>query len=299
MLNDAHCHFFSPTFFSTLSHQRGRHDSVAALCKELGWEDPHDADALADRWVRELDAHQVARAALIASVPGDEASVAAAVARHPGRFAGYFMVNPAAPDAVARTHAAVYAQGLRCLCLFPAMHHTPIDDERIKKVVEAAAGGEAAVFVHCGQLSVGVRKALGLASPFDLRLGDPLAVARLATAFPSVPFIIPHFGAGLLREALMAGDACSNIYLDTSSSNRWMRFTPGLTLDDVFRAALAVVGPGRILFGTDSSYFPRGWQRSVYDEQKAALDRLGVAAADQDAIFGGTFNTLFGERRKA
>jgi len=179
------------------------------------------------------------------------------------------------------------------------MHHTPIDDERIKKVVEAAAGGEAAVFVHCGQLSVGVRKALGLASPFDLRLGDPLAVARLATAFPSVPFIIPHFGAGLLREALMAGDACSNIYLDTSSSNRWMRFTPGLTLDDVFRAALAVVGPGRILFGTDSSYFPRGWQRSVYDEQKAALDRLGVAAADQDAIFGGTFNTLFGERRKA
>jgi len=299
MLNDAHCHFFSPTFFSTLSHQRGRHDSVAALCKELGWEDPHDADALADRWVRELDAHQVARAALIASVPGDEASVAAAVARHPGRFAGYFMVNPAAPDAVARTHAAVYAQGLRCLCLFPAMHHTPIDDERIKKVVEAAAGGEAAVFVHCGQLSVGVRKALGLASPFDLRLGDPLAVARLATAFPSVPFIIPHFGAGLLREALMAGDACSNIYLDTSSSNRWMRFTPGLTLDDVFRAALAVVGPGRILFGTDSSYFPRGWQRSVYDEQKAALDRLGVAAADQDAIFGGTFNTLFGERRNA
>jgi len=299
MLNDAHCHFFSPTFFSTLSHQRGRHDSVAALCKELGWEDPHDADALADRWVRELDAHQVARAALIASVPGDEASVAAAVARHPGRFAGYFMVNPAAPDAVARTHAAVYAQGLRCLCLFPAMHHTPIDDERIKKVVEAAAGGEAAVFVHCGQLSVGVRKALGLASPFDLRLGDPLAVARLATAFPSVPFIIPHFGAGLLREALMAGDACPNIYLDTSSSNRWMRFTPGLTLDDVFRAALAVVGPGRILFGTDSSYFPRGWQRSVYDEQKAALDRLGVAAADQDAIFGGTFNTLFGERRKA
>jgi len=299
MLNDAHCHFFSPTFFSTLSHQRGRHDSVAALCKELGWEDPHDADALADRWVRELDAHQVARAALIASVPGDEASVAAAVARHPGRFAGYFMVNPAAPDAVARTHAAVYAQGLRCLCLFPAMHHTPIDDERVKKVVEAAAGGEAAVFVHCGQLSVGIRKALGLASPFDLRLGDPLAVARLATAFPSVPFIIPHFGAGLLREALMAGDACSNIYLDTSSSNRWMRFTPGLTLDDVFRAALAVVGPGRILFGTDSSYFPRGWQRTVYDEQKAALDRLGVAAADQDAIFGGTFNTLFGERRKA
>jgi predicted TIM-barrel fold metal-dependent hydrolase len=203
------------------------------------------------------------------------------------------MVNAAAPDAVARTHAAVYSQGLRCVCLFPAMHHTPIDDERVKKVVEAAAGGDAAVFVHCGQLSVGVRKALGLASPFDLRLGDPLALARLAATFPSVTFIVPHFGAGLLRETLMAADACPNIHLDTSSSNRWIRFTPGLTLDDVLRAALAVVGPGRILFGTDSSYFPRGWQRSVYDEQKAALDRLGVAATDQDAIFGGNFNRAF------
>jgi predicted TIM-barrel fold metal-dependent hydrolase len=153
------------------------------------------------------------------------------------------------------------------------------------------------VFVHCGALSVGVRRALGLPSPFDLRLGDPLAVARLASAFPAVPFIVPHFGAGLLREALMAAEACPNIFLDTSSSNRWIRFTPGLTLADVFRTALAVMGSGRLLFGTDSSYFPRGWQRSVYDEQRMALDRLGVAAADQDAIFGGTFDALFSERR--
>jgi len=293
MLNDAHCHFFSTSFFSTLSQQRGRGDTPAALCKELDWENPGEPEALADRWVRELDAQQVTRAALIASVPGDEASVAAAVARHPSRFVGYFMVNAAAPDAVARTHAAVYSQGLRCLCLFPAMHHTPLDDERVQRVVEAAAGGQAAVFVHCGQLSVGVRRALGLASPFDLRLGDPLGVARLATAFPTVPFIIPHFGAGLLRETLMAAEACPNIYLDTSSSNRWIRFTPGLTLDDVFGAALAVIGPGRILFGTDSSYFPRGWQRAVHDEQRAVLERLGVAAAARDMIFGGTFNRLF------
>ena len=40
---------------------------------------------------------------LIASLPGDEGSVAAAVARHPGRIVGGFMVNPVAPDgAIAR-----------------------------------------------------------------------------------------------------------------------------------------------------------------------------------------------------
>src|SRR6185436_1210248 len=159
---------------------------------ELKWDNPGPPEELADRWVMELDAHDVSRAGLIASVPADEASVAAAVAKHPTRIVGFFMVNPTAPDAVARTHAAVYAQRLRCMCLFPAMHHTPLDDERVKKVIEAAAGGNASVLVHCGQLSVGARRALGLPSPFDFRLGDPLGVARLAAAFPSVPFIVPH-----------------------------------------------------------------------------------------------------------
>jgi predicted TIM-barrel fold metal-dependent hydrolase len=293
MLNDAHCHFFSSRFFAALSQQRGRGEPVAALCQELGWSDPEEPDALADRWAQELDAHGVSRAALIASVPGDEASVAAAVARHPTRFVGFFMVNSAAPGAAERAGVAVREQGLRCACLFPAMHHTPLDDERVRQVVEAAAAAGAAVFVHCGVLSVGVRRKLGLPSPFDLRLGDPLGVARLAGAFPHVPFIVPHFGAGLLREALMAADACPNIYLDTSSSNSWVRHTPGLTLDAVFRAALAVVGPARILFGTDSSFFPRGWQRGGHQEQQTVLERLNVSAADRDQIFGGTFDRLF------
>ena len=83
MLNDSHCHFFSSQFFTTLSRQRGRGDTAGALCQELQWDDPGTPETLADRWVQELDAHGVARSALIASVPGDEASVAAAVARHP------------------------------------------------------------------------------------------------------------------------------------------------------------------------------------------------------------------------
>ena len=47
MLNDSHCHFFSTQFFSTLSRQRGRGDTVEALCLELQWDDPGSPDALA------------------------------------------------------------------------------------------------------------------------------------------------------------------------------------------------------------------------------------------------------------
>jgi len=293
MLCDAHCHFFSQAFFAALAKQRDG-ASPPDICRDLQWDEPLSAEALADRWVQELDRHGVTRTALIASIPGDASSVAAAVAKHPSRFVGYFMVDPSAADAVERTRRALTDLRLRVVCLFPAMHHVPLDDERTHRVVEAAAAVPgAAVFVHCGLLSIGVRRKLGLPSRFDLRLGDPLAVSRLALAFPGTPFLIPHFGAGLFREALMAADACPNIYVDTSSSNSWIRYTPGLTLEAVFKTALAVLGPSRLLFGTDSSFFPRGWQKAIYADQRSILRGLGVGQADSDLVFGGNFERLF------
>ena len=294
-MNDAHCHFFSSNFFTTLARdvKDAPADPAVELPKRLGWDPPGTDDTLADRWLAELNRHGVGRAALIASVPGDEGSVAAAVARLPSRFVGFFMINPTSPDAASRADRAFGELRLRAACLFPAMHLYRLDDERVEAIVARAEAHGAAVFVHCGVLSVGVRKKLGLPSRFDLRLGDPLGVAAIALRHPSVPFIIPHFGAGLLREALMAADTAPNVHLDTSSSNAWMRYHPGLTLAKVFRQALEVAGASRLLFGTDSSFFPRGWQRGVYDAQVAALLELGTSEETRAAIFGGNFERLF------
>ena len=239
LINDAHCHFFSPQFFGTLARQqlamRAASSAMVAVSaseiyRELGWDDPVAADTLADRWVAELDRHGVTRTVLIASVPGDETSVAEAAARHPSRFVGFFMLDPSATDAVVCARRAIDELHLSGICLFPAMHHVPLTDERVRRIVDVAAERPGViVFVHCGVLTVGVRRKLGLPSHFDLRLGNPIEVANLALAFPKVPFIIPHFGAGLFREALMAADICANIHLDTSSSNSWTRYTAGLT----------------------------------------------------------------------
>ena len=298
-LCDAHCHFFSSRFLELLTKDvRGlpTDNRAAAVSGQLGWDDPGTPEALADRWVAELDRHRVARAAMLASVPGDQQSVTTAVARHPSRFVGFVMYNPAAPDGLGMLESL--AEGLRtrhvrCIALFPAMHDYGLDDERVGSVFEAAEAHGAAVFVHCGVLTVGVRKKLGLPSPFDLRRGDPLAVARVAARFGRVPVIIPHFGAGLLREALMAADQCPNIHLDTSSSNGWMRYHPRLTLADVFRQAFEVAGPDRLLFGTDSSFFPRGWQRAIYEAQLEALDAAGANDEARAKILGGNFDRLF------
>jgi uncharacterized protein len=290
MINDIHVHFFSSRFLDLLAPDAGGADVVAA---RLEWDAPGTATELGDRWVTELDRHGVGRAALIASIPGDAASVAEAVAHHPHRFVGFFMHNPAAPAGDAALVRALRDLNMRAICLFPAMHGYRLDDPVVDDVFRAAASHGAAVFVHCGMLTVGVRRKLGLASRFDLRLGDPLALAKTALGYPDVPVLIPHFGAGYFREALMAADQCRTIHFDTSSSNSWIRYHPGLSLQAVFKQGLAVAGPSRVLFGTDSSFFPRGWQAPIFEEQDRILDSLAVADGVRDAVFGDNFDRIF------
>lgn len=293
-VHDAHCHFFSRQFFEAL----GREHRPAALSAEevgrqLSWETPADPAALAERWMRELDRHHVGRAAMIASVPGDEESVAIAVRRYPARLVGFFAINPTAPGAIDRARHAFSELGMRCACLFAALHRYALDSEEVMRLFEVAAEHRAAIFAHCGYLSIDARKRLQLRTVLDLRCGDPLALAKTAALFPTVPVIMPHFGAGLFREALMAADAAPNIVFDTSSSNGWIKYVPGLTLTDVFRQALAVVGPDRLLFGSDSSSFPPGWRRVIMGAQCAALEEIGVETSARDKIFSGNFDRLF------
>lgn len=293
---DAHCHFFSSRFLELLAADLTglpREGRARAIAERTGWEDPGTGDELADRWVAELDRHAVSRAVLIASIPGDEESVKAAVRRHPARLVGFFMFNPAAGDVASRLARILDEGTLRGICLFPAMHGYQFDDERVREVFEVAMAAGLTVFAHCGVLTIGIRKKLGLASPFDLRLGNPLALAATASRYPQVPVIIPHFGAGFFQRAVMAADQCPNIHLDTSSSNSWMKYHAGLTLETVFRQALAVAGADRLLFGTDSSFFPRGWQQPIYEAQEAALRAAEVSKDDRAKIFAGNFDRLF------
>jgi hypothetical protein len=47
------------------------------------------------------------------------------------------------------------------------------------------------------------------------------------------------------------------------------------------------------LFGTDSSFFPRGWNRAVYDAQAGALDAAGIDESVRHRIFTSNFDRLF------
>ncbi|HWY48292.1 MAG TPA: amidohydrolase family protein [Bryobacteraceae bacterium] len=293
-VSDAHVHFFSHRFFAALAEQKNAPvDSLAPL---LGWQLPsEDPEHLAAAWVQELDRNGVSRAALIASVPGDQESVIAAVRAFPQRFYGYMMVNPVAPSPAADVQRALASGHIHGLCFFPAMHRYSIQDDRVAAVLDLlAASPRTIAFVHCGVLSVGVRKKLGLPSPFDMRFSNPIDVHAMALRYPQIRFVIPHFGAGYLREALMLCDLCPNVYLDTSSSNRWMRYEDAdVDLRAVFRRALEVAGPKRLLFGSDSSYSPRGWNQEIFEAQTKALYEIGIIEETARLIFHENLIQLF------
>jgi predicted TIM-barrel fold metal-dependent hydrolase len=74
-----------------------------------------------------------------------------------------------------------------------------------------------------------------------------------------------------------------------------MSYEPSpVDLPTVFKRALAVVGSRRLLFGTDSSFFPRGWNADVFYAQVNALLEIGASEEQARAIFGGNLRRLLG-----
>jgi hypothetical protein len=165
------------------------------------------------------------------------------------------------------------------------------DAEVLAVLDEVAHFPRRAVFVHCGVLTVGVRKKLSLPSPFDMRYSNPTDLHAIALRYPGLNFVIPHFGAGYFRESLMLADLCRNVYLDTSSTNSWMKYE-ALDLKAVFRRVLDVVGAGRLLFGTDSSFFPRGWNHAIFEAQTRTLFDMGISQSDARLILGENLEQL-------
>ena len=103
--------------------------------------------------------------------------------------------------------------------------------------------------------------------------------------------LLPVAPEGRFEQALELGARCSNVMVDTSSSNSWMADL-GLDLAGVFHRTLAMLGPDRILFGTDSCTFPRGWRSDVRDAQWEALNEAGADADGTRAVMGGNLDRL-------
>ena len=297
-LIDFHSHFFSSAFFRALAERSplpgDPASRLAAVAKKTGIElPPEDTAAHLARWIRELDRHQVEHLCTFASVPEEIPAVCEAAAQSAGRLSAFALVDPRAPGAAEKVRGLLETRAIAGVLLFPAMHHFHVGGAEARPLLEILSDHEAVLFVHCGLLVVKLRDLLGLPRPQDLAYANPLSVIPAANAFPRVRFVVPHFGAGLFRETLMAGAQCANVFVDTSSSNSWTATQPHPpTLAEVFERALEVFGPDRILFGTDSNTFPVGWRADRWKEQTEAVAAAHASTSDREKIFGGNARRL-------
>ncbi len=202
----------------------------------------------------------------------------------PGRLHGCgSLLDPTHPDA-AREVRRLPQLGISALKLYAPNYKVQLNDRVFYPVYEAAAECNLAIIVHFG-ITVGAF--------YDLTFANPLALSAPGKEFPEVTFIIAHFGAGFLREAMFLAYHTENICVDTSGTNNWRLYVPGEpSLEQVFRDALRTFGARRILFGTDSTFFS-GYRKGIVEEQTAILDRLDLKAEDRDLILAGNALRIF------
>ena len=298
---DCHSHFFAHSFFRALAEESPQpgdvDEKLARVSRARGIELP-DADPLLhwERWRAELDDKGVDHLVTFASLPPEIPEIARVLVAAGGRLSGVAIANPKLPGCAEKVRDLLANKGYSGVLLFPAMHGYRLDGPECAELFSVLAEFRAPCYASCGLLVVPLRDFLGLRRTQDINFANPLHLIPAANAFPEVPFIIPHLGAGFFRETLMAGTQCENIHVDTSSSNSWMRVqVPRVRLADVFERALDVFGPRRILFGTDSGMFPTGWRIDRLDEQKTALAACGASEGDLQEIFAGNTLRLFGK----
>ncbi|HXE73556.1 MAG TPA: amidohydrolase family protein [Candidatus Nitrosotenuis sp.] len=283
LIHDSHLHLFTRGILEEWSRRRRQDPRLqVAAARRLRRHVPparEPAESAADaarRWLAEFDACGIGRGVFLAPYspcPDLHEFIAAS-----DRFLGYAWLDASKPESVRLLEEEVRA-GMRGVKLYPLTQWFHVDDRACYPFYEKCAELAIPVLIHFG---------ISLGYDSDLRYGNPLSLHPVARDFPEVTFIIAHFGAGFMRECLFLAYQCENVCFDTSGSNSWRRYqAPGLSLKEVFERFLDCAGPERILYGSDSTFFPRGYRREVLAEQLAVLDALELPEPARRLVLGG------------
>ncbi len=287
---DAHVHLFAVPLFRELIE---REPNVPARWRKAledgkwGRRDETlpdlDAPEMAEWYAARLDDAGIAKA-LVVSVWPDSQYMRDFIAASAGRVSALCNIDPRSPDAPALLEREM-AAGFKGVKLYPVNRCFHLSDPACRPFFERAAELGAAFIIHYG---------VTVDPTGDLRYADPTDLSPVARDYPDTPFVIAHFGAGYLHEALRLGYQCKNVCFDSSGTNNWMDYDPhGYTLGDVFDRALTAFGPERILFGTDSGT-TAPYRKWIAFQQQRTLEELGLSARDRDLVLRANAVRIFG-----
>jgi len=275
---DAHCHIFPEDF----QERRGELLSRDATFSEL-FSKGRPMMASAPTLISAMDQNGISWAVVMGIGWSDftlaqEANgyLMRAVADHPDRLVGLCSVNPVwgrkALDEVERCAA----HGLRGVGeLHPDTQGFDIGDEAtLAPLMELAVNLAMPVLVHCSEPAGHRYPGKGNTTPEK--------VYRFIENFPENQIICAHWGGGLPFYGLMpeVPEVLKNVFFDSAAS-------PFLYRPGVYPTVAGLVGPDRIIFGTD-------YPLIQYPRAMGHLADAGLEERDRAAILGGNALRLFG-----
>ncbi len=170
-----------------------------------------------------------------------------AVARHPDRLVGFCAVQPRAGKAAVTELQRCAKSGLKGVGeLRPDTQRFDLGDKEVMQpVIEAMMEHRLVFLTHASEPVGHSYPGKGIITPDILY--------RFISNFPQLTIVLAHWGGGLPFYALMpeVAEALSNVYFDTAASLFLYR-------DEIFKHIVEIVGPDKILFGTDYPLIRQG-----------------------------------------
>jgi predicted TIM-barrel fold metal-dependent hydrolase len=270
MVIDFHTHIFPEEIIS--NRERFFHNESAF---KLLYDSPKSKMVNADDLIRIMDEEKVDKSVVFGfpwvhsdTFRMNNDCVAEAVAKYPDRLIGMGCFDLSGSDVEKETRRCLDA-GLKGIGEL-AFYESGIDSEALKKMEP--------VMALCGEKNYPVlihtNEPVGHMYPGK----TPISLSQiynLAAAYPDNKIVLAHWGGGIFFFNLLkkeAKDVLKNIYYDTAAS-------PFLYDPSIYKAALELAGPGKILFGSD---YPLLKPSRYYKD----VDISGVSAKDRADILG-------------
>ncbi len=179
------------------------------------------------------------------------------VATYPDKLKTYFGVDPRRKNAIEMLDQAMKSHEPIGLKIHPTTGFYPDDPEICYPLYKRAAEYDLPILIHSGAEPY----------PMEVKYTHPMYIDSVAAAFPDTTIIVAHCGLSWWQQTLGFAIMKPNMYVDFSG---WQ--FPYLQNPDYFwtalRKAFDVLGPWRVLFGSDGNTFDpmitnRKWVRAV------------------------------------
>jgi len=187
-------------------------------------------------------------------------------ARYPDKLVGFMGIDPQRGDEAIRLmrkyHAKFEPKGIK---IYPPTGWYPYE-ERVAKFWKEADDMGLAVVTHSG----------GTPSILQEEKGRPVHFKPVLDKYPDLHLIIAHLGGMYRKDTYSMAKDYPNLYTDCSALQGWLPSEPAVVIDRL-KEALAMMGPDRVMFGSDFplfdlSYPYEHWCRFMREENYADDD---------------------------